>query len=99
MSTPSSTPEPCEAVADGDAAQAIAVLAWAQRHGLQVSTVSVGTCRVELHRVSAPDPAQREPGVRRPSIYELALQGNKELAQAIEDSGIPMGELQPAVGR
>ena len=94
LKTPSSTPE-----LSGDAAQVVAVLAWAQSAGLSVQSVAVGACRVELHRAIAPEPRQRPERDRRLNVYEQALDGAEQLAKAIADSGIPINELQPAVGR
>ena len=80
----------------GDAAQVCAVLSWVSGAGMQVASVTVGTCHVELRQQIAPE---REPRLeaRRGGIYDDAM--SPEIKAMLEDSGIPVGELQPAVGR
>lgn len=79
----------------GDARQVIGILAWAQGAGLAVATVTVGGCRVDLHRGGAPSPERAEEPAPRESIYGQF--GGPALADAMGE--IPAGELQPAIGR
>lgn len=79
----------------GDAKQVIGILAWAKDAGLQVATVAVGACRVELHRGGAPGQERTEDSAPRESIYGQF--GGPALADAIGE--IPAGELQPVIGR
>lgn len=79
----------------GDAKQVLGILAWAKDAGLQVATVTVGGCRVELHRGGAPGPERNDEPAPRESIYGQF--GGPALADAMGE--IPAGELQPVIGR
>jgi hypothetical protein len=79
----------------GDARQVVAVLAWAQDAGLQLSQVTVGTCHVELHRSGSAVQPDGD-SARREGIYGQF--GGPALQHAVE-SEIPGNELQPAIGR
>lgn len=80
----------------GDAEQVVAVLAYALEAGLQIATVSVGTCRVELHRTGGAEAAGEERGPDRENIYDRALRGSP-LAHELRFEGMPAG-LEPAIG-
>lgn len=79
----------------GDAAQVRGLLAWALENNVQLSTVTVGVCMVEL-RGSGPLDSERVPERAQESIY--ARFGGPALAHVVE-SEIPAGELQPVIGR
>lgn len=82
----------------GDAAQVCAVLAWARDTGLQIASLTVGACHVEL-RHAAPPAGEQRPAPRRNGIYDDAMAQSPELKALLAETGIPDGELQPAVGR
>lgn len=79
----------------GDAKQAIGILAWARDAGLQVATVTVGACRVEMVR-QAGDAGPERADAPASTIYSQF--GGPALASVVE-SEIPGNELQPVVGR
>jgi hypothetical protein len=79
----------------GDAKQVVGILAWAQAAGMSLSQVTVGTCHVEIRGAAIEEPRAQD-GPTRESAYSRF--GGPALAHAV-DSGIPMGELQPVVGR
>lgn len=80
----------------GDARQVIGILAWARDAGLEMSTVTVGSCRVELHRRPSAEPSQRPTADDRSSIYGQF--GGPALAHIVE-SEVPGEEMQPVIGR
>ncbi len=87
----------------GDAAACVGILAWAQKAGLEVAAVTVGTCRVEL-RAPAPAPVaardDRDDPAEETARHQEAIYrkfGGPVFEHATSD--IPPGELQPAIGR
>lgn len=99
--TTETTPTPCTALT-GDAASLVGILSWAQSAGLEVAAVTVGTCRVELRAPAPPvvasaDQGEPEDGAarHREAIYRHF--GGPVFEHVT--SGIPPGELQPAIGR
>lgn len=84
-------------VATGDAAEALAVLSWAKANGVELSSVSVGTCSVKLARaaVQSRDEAPIDP---RQALYKRF--GGEMLAQTVRlAEDVPGEDMQPAVGR
>jgi hypothetical protein len=77
---------------NGDAKQAIGILAWAQEAGLHVSSVTVGACHVEIGRAAAPAEREERPAVE--SIYGRF--GGPALAHIEDVQGV---DLQPVIGR
>lgn len=78
----------------GDAGQAVAVLAWALEAGVVVSTVTVGGCTIEVGTSAVPH-------AERP-VVDTGLQGMYRTMggpafSVMQETGIPDGELQPAV--
>lgn len=84
----------------GDAAALVGILEWMQSAGLDVASVSVGSCRVELRPPAAAarpdrDDAEDEGERNREAIYRKF--GGPVFDHAMSD--VPAGELQPAIGR
>lgn len=80
----------------GDAAQVCGVLAWARETGLQIASITVGGCHVEL-RHAAPPAGEQRPEPRHSGLYDQMM--SPEIKAMLDETGIPLGELQPAVGR
>ena len=80
----------------GDAKQVLCVLEWALRNGVQLSTVSVGTCSVQVVPAMAAAQKQEERGPSRESLYDRF--GGPALSSVTRDM-VPGAEFQPAIGR
>ena len=83
----------------GDAAQVRALLAWAKEQGVEMSSVSVGNCSVQLRPPTAPPgerAAARDP---RQAIYEqCGGEAYKRMTGAVPDTGVRGEDWQPALG-
>lgn len=84
----------------GDAAQVRNLLAWARSEGVEMASVSVGTCRVELRQtVTATQgerAAARDP---RTAMYEqFGGAMYRHLTGASPDTGVRGEEYEPALG-
>lgn len=92
-------PRPKAHTVTGDAAQVRALLAWARSEGVEMQSVSVGTCRVELRQAVAPTgdrPVQRDP---RQAIYEqFGGEAYKRMTGQVPDTGVRGEEWEPALG-
>jgi hypothetical protein len=82
----------------GDAGQVQALLRWAIGAGHPVTSVAVGSCRVELapRAAEVPAPAPRAPQPDGVGIYGQF--GGEVFEQTMKDAGAPDG-LVPAIGR
>lgn len=80
----------------GDAKQVLCVLDWALRNGVQLSTVSVGTCSVQVVPATATAVKQEERGPSRESLYDRF--GGPALSSVTRDV-VPGAEYQPVIGR
>jgi hypothetical protein len=84
----------------GDAAQVRALLAWAKSECVEMTSVSVGNCRVELRQAVTPAPTDR-PAFKDPrqAIYEqFGGEAYKRMTGAVPDTGVRGEDWQPALG-
>jgi hypothetical protein len=84
----------------GDAKQVKELLAWAKTEGVDMQSVSVGNCRVELRQAVAPAPTDR-PAFKDPrqAIYEqFGGEAYKRMTGAVPDTGVRGEDWQPALG-
>lgn len=83
----------------GDAAQVRALLAWARETGVDMQSVSVGNCSVQLRQSAAPQgerAAARDP---RTAMYEqFGGAMYRHLTGAAPDTGVRGEEYEPALG-
>lgn len=91
----------------GDAAQALELLVAAKAAGFELSTVTVGGCRIELREpppaAQSRDDDQPQPRDPRDAIYQRyggelyrrAMQGGAAGASPV---AVPGADLQPAIG-
>lgn len=77
----------------GDAGQVQALIAWARANGVDVATVTVGGCRVEL--VPRVAPAGKMPE-REPTAGIYKQFGGEVFKDVAKELGL--GELVPALG-
>lgn len=84
----------------GDAAQVRALLAWARSEGVEMSSVSVGNCRVEL-RSAQVAPAGERAAARDPRTAMYEQFGGamyRHLTGQAPDTGVRGEEYEPALG-
>lgn len=85
--------------ATGDAAEVLAVLNWARENGVEVASVAVGTCSVQLARAVPTERREREQAVEthQQAIYRRF--GGEMLDRAIQHETVEGADMQPVVGR
>jgi hypothetical protein len=87
-----------KAAITGDAAQVVALLAWAKTEGVGLTHVTVGGCHVDVAVTAparSPEDVPRRP--ERPSLYKEF--GGAAYDQMTADADAEAGEMHPVVGR
>lgn len=85
----------------GDAAQVVAVLAWAKKSGLELNRVSVGGCTVDVRQPVTPvaAPERTQPKDPRIAIYEqFGGEAYRRMTGQTPDTGVRGEEYEPALG-
>ena len=83
----------------GDAAQVRALLAWAREVGVDLESVSVGTCSVSVRQRAGAVPERAEGQDPRQAIYEQfgGEAYRRMMGSRVGGDAVPGEEMQPAL--